>query len=590
MTLLQTISRGGHTHIHHWRLFKQVFIMAALLSFLVGLSWGSYQLYRQTPRLAWLQSFEYLVAKVNIKIWSRISAPEETPYLSQTYIPEQGHAYRRSSFSILQDTRIKGWYRALYYKARAIFYQSIFLSSLCFVLIFLFWWGFGRYSQQEKHTKGVSLVDPPALRRLLRRQKQASDLCLDTLPLVKGKETSHMLITGTTGAGKSNCFYTLLPQIRARGDRAIVVDVTGDYVARFYDPARDLLLNPFDARSVCWDPWEECRHDTHYDTLAAALIPSYSSQDTFWDEAARQLLSAAFKELKARQEAHLPRLLEVLSCLPLPAFQEFFHATSVASLADKEGERTTVSIRSNLVAHLKGLEHCRPPQEGEPPFAVRSWLIEQEKDKAKHSSRPSPFPSWLFITARADQRATLTPLMATWLECAINTLLCLPPDPLRRVWLIMDELPALSKIPSLETGLAELRKHGGCILAGIQSISQLSTLYGTQKAQAMLDLFNTKIFFRCSDPTTLQWISKVLGEQEVKEVVEHISYGANALRDGVSLAPQAKLKPLVLPTEIASLNDLEGYIKLPGNFPVAKMKLLYKKRPPLLPSFVEREE
>ena len=101
-------------------------------------------------------------------------------------------------------------------------------------------------------------------------------------------------------------------------------------------------------------------------------------------------------------------------------------------------------------------------------------------------------------------------------------------------------------------------------LAGIQSFPQLTEEYGVHGSQTLLDLFNTKVFFRNDNPQTNQWISQVLGEKETKSIQESLSYGANTMRDGVSLSRQKKREPLVLPIEIAHLNDLECYLKLPG--------------------------
>jgi len=125
--------------------------------------------------------------------------------------------------------------------------------------------------------------------------------------------------------------------------------------------------------------------------------------------------------------------------------------------------------------------------------------------------------------------------------------------------------------------MAESRKYGGCVLAGVQSFPQLNALYGANKAQSLLDLFNTKIFFRNTDPNTSQWISRVLGEVETTEHIENLSYGANTIRDGVSLSQQTKTKPLILPTEITALEDLEAFIKLPGDLPVGRLTMTYKK-------------
>jgi type IV secretory pathway TraG/TraD family ATPase VirD4 len=92
----------------------------------------------------------------------------------------------------------------------------------------------------------------------------------------------------------------------------------------------------------------------------------------------------------------------------------------------------------------------------------------------------------------------------------------------------------------------------------------------------MLDLFNTKVFFRCTEPATQSWISKDLGDTEEIEPQENISYGANSTRDGVSLSRHTRQKPLILPTEFSQLKDLECYVKLPGDYHCTKLQMAYQ--------------
>ena len=71
------------------------------------------------------------------------------------------------------------------------------------------------------------------------------------VPVAAADETKHFKLLGTTGTGKSTAIRALLGQAIARGDRAVIADPDGGYLARFYDPARgDRVLNPFDPRSV----------------------------------------------------------------------------------------------------------------------------------------------------------------------------------------------------------------------------------------------------------------------------------------------------------------------------------------------------
>ncbi|MBN9344473.1 MAG: type IV secretion system DNA-binding domain-containing protein [Holosporales bacterium] len=61
------------------------------------------------------------------------------------------------------------------------------------------------------------------------------------------------------------------------------------------------------------------------------------------------------------------------------------------------------------------------------------------------------------------------------------------------------------------------------------------------------------------------------------EIVENLSYGANTIRDGVSLNQQTHTKPIIIPTEIQNLKDLEAYIKLPGDYPITKLRMKYQQ-------------
>ena len=67
-----------------------------------------------------------------------------------------------------------------------------------------------------------------------------------------------------------------------------------------------------------------------------------------------------------------------------------------------------------------------------------------------------------------------------------------------------------------------------------------------------------------------------------------MTYGANTIRDGVSLTPRRELRALALPSEIMRLPNLEGYLKFPGPFPVASIRLKYVERPPAAERFVAR--
>ena len=84
-------------------------------------------------------------------------------------------------------------------------------------------------------------------------------------------------------------------------------------------------------------------------------------------------------------------------------------------------------------------------------------------------------------------------------------------------------------------------------------------------------------------------VADSLGRSEIEEVAEGYTYGANTIRDGVSLTPRRELRALARRPRSWRLANLEGYLKFPGPFPVASIRLKYVARPAAAERFVPRE-
>ena len=115
-------------------------------------------------------------------------------------------------------------------------------------------------------------------------------MTLKTVSLVKGMETMHFLVTGSTGSGKTNLIHNLLPQVEAKGQPVVVTDQTGEMVAKYYNPKRgDIIFNPFDARGKSWDFWADCSKLRNLEKFADTLIGFNSRKNNkatsdFWEE------------------------------------------------------------------------------------------------------------------------------------------------------------------------------------------------------------------------------------------------------------------------------------------------------------------
>lgn len=559
-------TRGGQITLHNIRMYLQIIdkvLWIVIFTFILILVAAFYTM--TTPYQRYV-SIEYIWSQIALILNPSATGMFIQPSGMQTLVKCRDIAHSPLVKQIVND----------------VYYQLVIATTLSFVVSLLSYMGMSRWlkSRGKKHTDDVAIrgdrfVTKEAMCDLLVKRKTNSDLLLAGMPLVKNKETAHFLFHGTTGTGKSNAIKELLDQIRKRGDRAIIYDKSCNYLEEYYRPQHDVLLNPLDQRGESWDLWKECRDAADFDSLAAAQIPMpLSNQDPFWINAARTIFSAAAFEMRHDKDKSIAKLLQTLLTADLQSIQKYLKGTEAETLTSDKIEKTAVSIKSVLATYLKSLKYVK--DEGE-AFSIRQWV---QDDSAAN---------WLFITSLGDRHETLKPLISSWLDIGVNALLSLPTSQTRRIWLILDELTSLQPLPYLTQTLSESRKFGGCAVVGIQNYAQLSKLYGNDGAREISALLNTRFMFRQPDPDTAKWAAINFGESITDEVREGISYGANTMRDGISINRVETQKQLVSYSEIMSLADLEAFVRLPGQLPLTRLKFRYLHRQRLNDAFLLRE-
>ena len=194
-------------------------------------------------------------------------------------------------------------------------------------------------------------------------------------------------------------------------------------------------------------------------------------------------------------------------------------------------------------------------------FSLRAWL-------------DNPNAGNLYITWREDMAEALKPLISAWVDVLCTSILSLPEEENHKIWMIIDELASLEKLSSLEAALTKGRKHGLRIVAGLQSSSQLDRIYGEQGAQTLRACFRNLVVLGGSktDPKTCEDMSKSLGEHEVER--DKYSKTSGAQHSNINKGEERVRERVVMPSEIASLPDLNGYIAFSGEYPIAKIKLV----------------
>jgi len=492
MALTKTFTKGGQVTLHNIRMIRQVLTVTLILTLIGGvLFWGTKTWFDYTPYQRYMIGSAYWS---NVKLAVSGNNEKET----QTYRYENGKEHLVRSINIKRNKAIQYWIKSFESQMLKNFWLSLWFMGGFFLMICAFWTWRGNVKKAKEIVSGSEIVEPEVLQCLLKDQSIASPFTIGDVSLRLNAETQHMMVCGTTGTGKSTCFYHLFPQIRAQKQRAVIVDTTGEFVSRFYRPGKDILINPFDERSVGWHPWIDCRFPYHYDELASAFIPQ-TGQDSFWASSARTVFAEGLQYLSRQNMESIDDLLRLLLETSLKELFVALKNTPAASLIDPAGDRTAMSIRSHLSPYLRNLRYLSSDKAA---FSVRDWVQKEANTKktvkgsAKKSSGESPEesdPQWLFIASTPDQRETLKPLMTGLMSSAINSLLSSEPHQTRRLWFIIDELACLNKQEALPKALAEIRKYGGCVAVGVQNIPQLQGQYGHAETKSLTSLFNTKV-------------------------------------------------------------------------------------------------
>jgi len=569
-------SRGADTTLHSIRMLARsaiaVTVAALLLAVIVTGSFAWHYTDDTDRAVAWRTGYAYLLSEVlqqkqAVLFWDtgdtrhKISVSD---WLNDSWV--------QARTQHVVDHLADGWTVGV----------RIGLGALLIALVFFI--ARGQSLRSERFIRGSGILGAKALAWRLFWQRKASDIKFGKVPIVKGSETQHMLMSGTTGSGKTQLLCSMLDCVRQRGDAAVVYDPTGEFLRAFYREG-DIVLNPLDARSPKWTPWAEMRHPADSIRIASAIIPAArGNADPFWSTAAQRLLAGVLQSLATDPDRNVAQLLKLLSDPSMDALASAIKDLPIAAILkkDKDSEnRLGQSVRGTLLPYVEALQFLPSSTSMNEEFSLRDWV-----GRIDATTGPKP---WIFIESRADLHESLKPLISCWLDSLAAGLMSLAPNRDRRLWFVIDELPSLQRLPSIRSLLAEGRKFGAACVLALQGIPQLRATYGADEAEAISGLCNTHVIFRTNSPDTAQWATKLLGEREITEAKEAMTYSASNARDGIHLSQQRFTQPIVLPTEIMQLDALHFYLKLAANYPIAKTKIAPRHRPDVVPPLVEAD-
>lgn len=555
---LKDITRGGQTTMHATRMFGQVLKRLILLGSLLYIIITGIYIYNKTIKYQWYLLGNYNIALIKLGLVGKnarltIKDPDQKTVIISARQFVNNHFLNQQLISLLL-------------LVSDISFTSLKICGVVFIVVIILLRYKGRSQTVNQNIRGALFLEPKQLKKFLKKQDKCSDLDIGGVPLVKNSETKHILITGTTGSGKSVCMMELMDHIRRRKERAILYDDSGTFIQHYYREDRDIILNPLDERCPVWNIWQEANDLADFEAVAASLMPLHlSGNDPFWIHSARTIFSTLAEKLREQGSTNTRALLQPMFSGDLRSLNTLLRGTVAEPLVAESVEKMALSIKSTLSTCCKALMYLKPESQ-EPLFSIKRWLQAENND------------GWIFIASNAEKLEALKPLISVWLDVAARSMLSLAPSFERRIWFLVDELASLHRLGSLHLLLSQGRKYGVCTVTAFQDIHQLRAIYGRDESEALLAMYNTNICYRTKCPDTAQWMSKLIGQREIIEKREGFSYGANDIRDGVSVQQERRREPLILDAQFQNLNDCEAYMLLPENTPVTKITLTPKKR------------
>ncbi len=434
---------------------------------------------------------------------------------------------------------------------------------------------FGRGGADDaNHIRGAAVADAKIVSRQLKGQVARFDI--GGVPVPVELETRNFLLAGSPGTGKSQALTRALDALRADGERAILADASGVYLSRYFLQERgDVILNPFDSRSVKWSPLAEIESVADIPALVKSLVPDAEGEGRVWSGYAQTALDAILEHC-FHEVLNNGEIFRLAAIADLPELREIFVGTPAQPLVAEGNERMWGSVRGSLTDALQAIRYL-PPETGADGFSIRRHITEEQ-------------PGWIFLSYQQQHRAALSRMIGACVDIASRAVLSLPPDLDRRVVFALDELPLLGKVGSLVDLLTNGRKHGAMVFAGLQTVAQLRESYGRETSQTLLACLGSWLVLRVSDAETAEYMSRYLGEEEKTRIVESGGESKSGFFDKSSSEnwQQQIIKDrIVMPSELQNLRDMTGYFNLAGPVPTARVNLeLAARREEIAPAFV----
>lgn len=382
--------------------------------------------------------------------------------------------------------------------------------------------------------------------------------------------SKHLIMVGGTGCGKSNVFYHIFRQLRNRitsNDVVIIFDTKGDYYSRF-GRAEDWVIGnskEYREKSVKWnvfreivaDGWEKENVESNAQEISWAIFRESidKSKDPFFPNAARDLFSAILmcminagtNDMNYRKEclynSELKKAFDTSDIFDIKGLIESNpELASVTSYIGDGQNGQALGVYAEMLGTIRKLLTGVFAERGS--FSVRNFV---KKRGGKI----------LFVEYDLSIGNALAPIYSLIFDLALKEAMGRE-NQTGSVYLICDEFKLLPLLQHIEDGVNFGRSLGVKIIAGLQSVNQITEVYGDARGKNILAGFSSVFSFRANDVDSRKYATELYGKNIILEKRKTVSN---------TLAEERHEGNAVEDWDICGLNVGEAVVGLPFSKP-----------------------
>lgn len=401
--------------------------------------------------------------------------------------------------------------------------------------------------------------------------------------ILRVDDERHHLIIGPTRSGKGACY--VIPNALTHEGSMIVTDLKGEIFRstagyRKSKGNQVFLFAPGSDRTHRYNPLDFIRPDrgdrtTDIQNIASILVPeSLDSENSIWQATAQQVMAGAISYINEsvfyRGRRNLGEVTAFFnSGTNLQALMAFIKEKEPSlSRFTVESFNAYIALSERAAASaLLDIQKALRPFRNERVVAATSVT-----DMDLRALRYRPIS--IYLAPNITDITLLRPLLALFVQQALDTLLIEHDRRSLQVYFLLDEFRQLKKLSEITSKLPYVASYNIKMAFIVQDLKNLDEIYGETSRQSLMGNCGYQLVLGANDQATAETISKSLGRRTVRYKTESRTIELMGLHRRTKVE-QLRERDLLMPQEVRQLSSDKMLVLVEGQNPILADKLRF---------------